>query len=106
MNERLSPDGPGPDGQRGMTMVTWGVLSFLFLISMVIIGMRRWEGWMFASLTSVGWIIYALVDGVRVVELIFSILGLVLSVIFWLRWNKDQKAKDEAALDSGVSTSA
>jgi nicotinamide riboside transporter PnuC len=95
--------GGGPERTE---MLTWGVLSFLFLISMVIIGMRRWEGWMFASLTNVGWIIYALVDGVRVVELIFSILGLVVSVIFWLRWNKDQKAKDEAALDSGVSTSA
>ena len=87
-------------------MVTWGVLSFLFLVSMLIIGMRRWEGWMFASLTSVGWIIYSLVGGVRVVELIFSVLCLVLSVIFWRRWNRDQKARDEAAIDSGVSTSA
>ena len=56
-------------------MLVWGVLSFLFLVSMLIIGMRRWEGWMFASLTNVGWIIYSLVDGVRVVELIFSVAG-------------------------------
>ena len=48
-------------------MLVWGVLSFLFLVSLLIIGMRRWEGWMFASLTNAGWIIYSLVDGVRVV---------------------------------------
>ena len=87
-------------------MLIWGVLSFLFLVSLVIIGMRRWEGCIFASLTNVGWIIYALVDGVRVVELVFSVLGLVVSVIFWIRWSKEQKAKDEAALYEGVATSA
>ena len=87
-------------------MLVWGVLSFLFLVSLLIIGMRRWEGWMFASLTNAGWIIYSLVDGVRVVELVFSALGLVLTVIFWLRWNKDQKAKDEAALYEDVTTRA
>lgn len=87
-------------------MMVWGVLSFLFLISLVIIGMRRWEGWMFASLTNVGWIINALVGGVRVVELVFNALALVLTVLFWLRWNKDQHAIDEAALDAGVITRA
>lgn len=87
-------------------MLTWGVLSFLFLVSMVIIGMRRWEGWMFAALTNVGWIVYSLVDGIRIVELVFSVLGLVVSVIFWLRWNKDQRAQDEAAIDAGATTRA
>ncbi|HZA73688.1 MAG TPA: hypothetical protein VE476_12355 [Propionibacteriaceae bacterium] len=80
-------------------MLIWGVLSAIFLVSLVIIGMRRWEGWMIASLTNVGWIISSVVDGVRVVELVFSILGLVVSVIFWLRWNKEQRILDEADLE-------
>jgi hypothetical protein len=80
-------------------MLIWGVLSAIFLVSLVIIGMRRWEGWMIASLTNVGWIISSVVDGVRVVELVFSILGLVVSVIFWLRWNKEQRILDEAELE-------
>ena len=80
-------------------MLIWGVLSAIFLVSLVIIGMRRWEGWMIASLTNVGWIISSVVDGVRVVELVFSILGLIVSVIFWLRWNKEQRILDEADLE-------
>lgn len=84
--------------------MAWSVLSFLFLVSLLIIGMRRWEGWMFASLTNAGWIVYALVDGVRVAELVFGILGLVVSVVFWLRWNKNQQAED--ALDRGVAARA
>lgn len=86
--------------------MVWGVLSFLFLVSLVIIGMRRWEGWMFASLTNVGWIIYALVGGVRVVELVFNALALVITVVFWVRWNSDQQASDDAVLDQEVTTRA
>ena len=78
-------------------MLAWSVLSVIFIIALVIIGMRRWEGWMFASIINVGWIIYSVVDGVRVVELVIHALALVVSVIFWLRWNREQKALDEQA---------
>jgi lysylphosphatidylglycerol synthetase-like protein (DUF2156 family) len=76
-------------------MFAWTVLSLLFLISLLIIGLRHWAGWMFACITSVGWIVYSLVGGVRVIELVVSILGLVLSVLFLVRWNRDQRALDE-----------
>jgi uncharacterized membrane protein len=77
-------------------MFAWTVLSLLFLLSLVIIGLRHWAGWMFASITSVGWIVYALVGGVRVVELVVAILGLAVSVVFLVRWNREQRARDEA----------
>jgi hypothetical protein len=76
-------------------MLAWSVLSVIFIIALVIIGLRRWEGWMFASIINVGWIIYSVVDGVRVVELVIHSLALVVSVIFWLRWNREQKVLDE-----------
>ena len=78
-------------------MLAWSVLSVIFIIALVIIGMRRWEGWMFASIINVGWIIYSVVDGLRVVELVIHALALVVSVIFWLRWNREQKVLDEQA---------
>ena len=77
-------------------MLAWAVLSLLFLLSLVIIGLRRWEGWIFALITSVGWIVYSLVGGVRVVELVVHSLGLIVSVLFLVRWNRDQRALDEA----------
>lgn len=80
-------------------MVVWGVLSAFYLVALVIIGMRRWEGWMVASLTNVGWIFGSVVDGVRAVELVFSVLGLVVTVVFWLRWHREQRVLDEAALE-------
>ena len=76
-------------------MLAWGVLSVLYTISILIIGMRRWEGWMFASLTNVGWIFYTAVNG-NVVLVIISIVSLVVTVIFWVRWNKDQRVEDAA----------
>ena len=84
-------------------MLAWSVLSLLFLLSLVIIGLRRWEGWIFAVITNVGWIVYSLVGGVRVVELVINSIGLVVSVIFLVRWRKDQQAKDEAELDEPVA---
>jgi lysylphosphatidylglycerol synthetase-like protein (DUF2156 family) len=84
-------------------MLAWSVLSVLLLVALVIIGLRRWEGWMFASIINLGWIVYALVDGVRVVELVIHALALVVTVIFWLRWNREQKVLDEQA---GERTSA
>jgi hypothetical protein len=84
-------------------MLAWSVLSLLFLLSLVIIGLRRWEGWIFAVITNVGWIVYSLVGGVRVVELVINSIGLVVSVIFLVRWRKDQRAKDEAELDEPVA---
>ena len=80
-------------------MLTWSVLSIFIIIALVIIGMRRWEGWMFASIINVGWIIYSLVDGVRVVELVIHALALVVTVIFWLRWRAEQKVLDEQATE-------
>ena len=80
-------------------MLAWTVLSLLFLLSLVIIGLRRWEGWIFAVITSVGWIIYSVVGGVRVVELVVHSLLLVVSVIFLVRWNKAQRALDEEEID-------
>jgi hypothetical protein len=80
-------------------MLAWTVLSLLFLLSLVIIGLRRWEGWIFAVITSVGWIIYSVVGGVRVVELVVHSLLLVVSVIFLVRWNKAQRALDEEEVD-------
>ena len=74
-------------------MLAWGVLSLLYTISLLIIGMRRWEGWMFASLTNVGWIIYSAVYA-NIAIVIISVVSLVVTVIFWMRWNKDQKAID------------
>lgn len=79
-------------------MLAWGVLSLLFTISLLIIGMRRWEGWMFASLTNVGWIIYSAVNG-NIAIVIISIVSFVVTVIFWMRWNKDQRVKDSNAVD-------
>ena len=76
-------------------MFAWTVLSLLFLLSLVIIGLRRWEGWIFAVITSVGWIVYSVVGGVRVVELVVHTLLLVVSVIFLVRWNRAQRALDE-----------
>ena len=84
-------------------MLAWSVLSLLFLLSLVIIGLRRWEGWIFATITNVGWIVYSLVGGVRVVELVINSIGLVVSVIFLVRWRRDQRAKDEAELDEPVA---
>jgi nicotinamide riboside transporter PnuC len=84
-------------------MLAWSVLSLLFLLSLVIIGLRRWEGWIFAVITNVGWIVYSLVGGVRVVELVINSIGLLISVIFLVRWRKDQRAKDEAELDEPVA---
>ena len=86
-------------------MLAWSVLSLLFLISLVIIGLRRWEGWIFAVITNVAWIVYSLVGGVRVVELVINSIGLVVSVIFLVRWRRDQRAKDEAELDEPVAAS-
>ena len=83
-------------------MLAWSILSLLFLLSLVIIGLRRWEGWIFAVITNVGWIVYSLVGGVRVVELVINSIGLVVSIIFLVRWNRDQRAKDEAELDEQV----
>ena len=74
-------------------MLAWGVLSLLHTISLLIIGMRRWEGWMFATLTNVGWIIYSAVYA-NIAIVIISIVSLVVTLIFWIRWNKDQKAID------------
>ena len=74
-------------------MLAWGVLSLLYTISFLIIGMRRWEGWMFATLTNVGWIIYSAVYA-NIAIVIISIVSLVVTSIFWMRWNKDQKAID------------
>jgi hypothetical protein len=74
-------------------MLAWGVLSLLYTISLLIIGMRRWEGWMFATLTNVGWIIYSAVYA-NIAIVIISIVSLVVTLIFWMRWNKDQKAID------------
>jgi hypothetical protein len=71
----------------------------------VIIGLRRWEGWIFAVITNVAWIVYSLVGGVRVVELVINSIGLVVSVIFLVRWRRDQRAKDEAELDEPVAAS-
>lgn len=65
----------------------------LYTISLLIIGFRRWEGWMFASLTNAGWIIYSAVYG-NVVLIIISAAALVVTVIFWLRWNKEQRVID------------
>ena len=84
-------------------MLAWSVLSLLFLLSLVIIGLRRWEGWIFAMITNVGWIAYSLVGGVRVVELVINSIGLVVSVIFLVRWRRDQRAKDEAELEEPVA---
>ena len=84
-------------------MLAWSVLSLLFLLSLVIIGLRRWEGWIFAVITNVAWIVYSLVGGVRVVELVINSIGLVVSVIFLVRWRRDQRAKDEAELDEPVA---
>ncbi|HLL62463.1 MAG TPA: hypothetical protein VK401_05410 [Propionibacteriaceae bacterium] len=86
-------------------MLAWSVLSLLFLLSLVIIGLRRWEGWIFAVITNVAWIVYSLVGGVRVVELVINSIGLVVSVIFLVRWRRDQRAKDEAELDEPVAAS-
>ena len=86
-------------------MLAWSVLSLLFLISLVIIGLRRWEGWIFAVITNVAWIVYSVVGGVRVVELVVNSIGLVVSVIFLVRWRRDQRAKDEAELDEPVAAS-
>ena len=74
-------------------MLAWGVLSLLYTISLLIIGMRRWEGWMFATLTNVGWIIYSAVYA-NIAIVIISVVSLVVTFIFWMRWNKDQKAID------------
>ena len=74
-------------------MLAWGVLSLLYTISLLIIGMRRWEGWMFATLTNVGWIIYSAVYA-DIAIVIISVVSLVVTFIFWMRWNKDQKAID------------
>jgi hypothetical protein len=84
-------------------MLAWSVLSLLFLLSLVIIGLRRWEGWIFAVITNVAWIVYSVVGGVRVVELVVNSIGLVVSVIFLVRWRRDQRAKDEAELDEPVA---
>ena len=74
-------------------MLAWGVLSLLYTISILIIGMRRWEGWMFASITNVGWIIYSAVYA-NLAIVIISIVGLIVTFIFWLRWSREQRAKD------------
>ena len=74
-------------------MLAWGVLSLLYTICILIIGMRRWEGWMFASITNVGWIIYSAVYA-NLAIVIISIVGLIVTFIFWLRWSREQKAKD------------
>jgi hypothetical protein len=86
-------------------MLAWSVLSLLFLLSLVIIGLRRWEGWIFAVITNVGWIVYSLVGGVRVVELVIHVLGLIVSVIFLVRWNRAQRALDEEEIDEQATTS-
>ncbi|HZA04470.1 MAG TPA: hypothetical protein VE617_07895 [Propionibacteriaceae bacterium] len=80
-------------------MFAWTVLSLLFLLSLVIIGLRRWEGWIFAVITSVGWIVYSLVGGVRVVELVVHVLLLLVSVLFLVRWNRAQRTQDEEEID-------
>ena len=82
-------------------MLAWGVLSLLYTISILIIGFRRWEGWMFASLTNVGWVIYSAVYG-NVVLIIISAVALVVTVIFWVRWNKDQRVTDSNEIKEGV----
>ena len=87
-------------------MLAWTVLSLLFLLSLVIIGLRRWEGWIFAVITNIAWIVYSVVGGVRVVELVVNVIGLIVSVIFLVRWNRDQRAKDEAELDETASVAA
>ncbi len=80
-------------------MLAWGVLSLLYTISLLIIGMRRWEGWMFATLTNVGWIIYSAVYA-NIAIVIISIVSLVVTLIFWMRWNKDQKAIDSTEVNA------
>jgi hypothetical protein len=80
-------------------MFAWTVLSLLFLLSLVIIGLRRWEGWIFAVITSVGWIVYSLVGGVRVVELVVHVLLLLVSVLFLVRWYRAQRVLDEEEID-------
>jgi nicotinamide riboside transporter PnuC len=87
-------------------MFAWAVLSLLFLLSLVIIGLRRWEGWIFAVITNVAWIVYSVVGGVRVVELVVNSIGLVISVIFLVRWNRDQRARDEAEQEETASVAA
>ena len=79
-------------------MLAWGVLSLLYTISLLIIGMRRWEGWMFATLTNVGWIIYSAVYA-NLAIVIISVVGLIVTLIFWLRWSREQKAKDGSELN-------
>ena len=86
-------------------MLAWSILSLLFLLSLVIIGLRRWEGWIFAVITNVAWIVYSMVGGVRVVELVVNSIGLVVSVIFLVRWHREQRAKDEAELEEQVPAS-
>ena len=83
-------------------MLAWGVLTVLYTISILIIGMRRWEGWMFASLTNVGWIFYSAVNG-NIAIVIISIVSLVVTVIFWMRWNKDQRVKDHDEINDAAS---
>ena len=84
-------------------MLAWGVLSLLYTISLLIIGMRRWEGWMFATLTNVGWIIYSAVYA-NIAIVIISSVGLVVTVIFWMRWNKDQKASDSNQVNAQAAS--
>ena len=79
-------------------MLAWGVLSLLYTVSILIIGMRRWEGWMFASITNVGWIIYSAVYA-NLAIVIISIIALIVTFIFWVRWSKDQKAKDSNVIN-------
>ena len=86
-------------------MLAWSILSLLFLLSLVIIGLRRWEGWIFAVITNAAWIVYSVVGGVRVVELVVNSIGLVVSVIFLVRWRREQRAKDEAELEEPVAAS-
>ena len=84
-------------------MLAWTLVSLLFTIALVIIGLKRWEGWLVAAIANVGWIFYSVVGGVRVLELIVAIIGLAVSVIFWLRWNKAQRLQDEEAEDRAAT---
>ena len=75
-------------------MLSWVVLSFMFTVALIIIGLRRWEGWMVASITNIGWLVHTMVNGNGILEAIVNVISLVITVIFWVRWNKDQRVKD------------
>ena len=58
---------------------------------------------MVASIANIGWLVHTILNGNKILEIIVNVISLVITIIFWVRWNRDQRGSDlRADTQAGV----